>query len=160
MQQQQGNPLGLILIVVLLVIFLRQPPSPNPPSPDPPPPVPPPVTRLTGIVRAIVTRLLPGQSRSAEARQLAAVYRSLADEIDSLRDPLSPSPLKRPADPIAAAHDRGKTALGSRWDDWRPAIAEINAELAAQDARGEIGRSIYDVGRVFRELAHALETIP
>lgn len=156
---QQSNGLGIVLILVLLVIFLRQPPSPNP-SPDPPPPVPTPVTRLTGIVQAIVTRLIDVRSRSAEAQQLAAVYRSLADEIDSLRDPLSPSTLKRPADPIAAALVRGKTALGSRWDAWQPAIAEINAELAAQDARGEIGRSIYDVGRVFRELAHALETIP
>ena len=153
--QNQSNPLALVLIAVLAFFLLR---SPDPsPGPEPVPPTPPgPVSTISTLVRDLVRRLVPG-STAAEAQRIAAIYLELADEIDTLRDPLSPSKLKRPADPILLADQRIRQTLGSRASDWQAARDAIADELARMDQRGEIGRSIYDVAKVFREIAAGVQ---
>lgn len=152
--QNQSNPLALVLIAVLAFFLLRAP-DPVPPNPEPPPP-PGPVSGIAQMVRDLVARLAP-RATAAERAAIAAVYRSLADEIDTLRDPLSPSKLKRPAEAILLADQRIRQTLGDRASDWQPARDAIADELARLDARGEIGRSIYDVAKVFREIAAGLQ---
>jgi hypothetical protein len=155
--QNQSNPLGLILIAVLAFFLLRGP-APGP-EPVPPPPDPVPTAPIARLVRDLVTRLVTGPTRAAECRAIAAVYRDLAAEIDTLRDPLSSSTLKRPADPIIRADQRIRQTLGARASDWQPARDAIADELARLDQRGEIGRSIYHIAAAFREIAAGLESV-
>ena len=157
MQPQQTNLLPLLLVIVLAVLLLRQP-GPDP-SPIPPRPTPIPDSPIRRIVRDLVQRLIPGSTRVAEARSVARVYRDLAAEIETLRDPLSPSKLKRPADPIREADRRIRTTLGARWEAWIPVHDQLADALAELDQRGEIGRTIYAVGDVFHAIAVGLEEV-
>lgn len=155
--QQQTNLLPLLLVIVLAVLLLRQPsPEPEPdPEPDPEPNRP-----VVSLVQRIARRLVPaGTARATDARQIAGIYRSLAAEIATLRDPLSTSKLKRPSDPLQEADRQIRAALGSRYATWQPVFDQLASALAVLDEQGDIGRTIYAVGEVFTALAVGLETL-
>jgi hypothetical protein len=152
MRQQESN--GSLLVLLLLAAILLatgeiQCPAPGP-APDPPPD-----SSLVQRVRQIVSRQVSGATRSAEARQIAQVYREIAADVEALRDPLHLSPIKRPRDAVGLANHRIDQLLSDRASAWQAARQDIARELSAR----QVGRGIYDVAEVFVQLADALEEV-
>jgi len=148
-KKQGGNP-GLILvaIVVLLVMFSgKQPPGPDP-GPDP-------STPLAQYVRGLAGQV-QGSTRASEAAAIAANYRAVSAEIETLVDPLAMSPLKRPKDAVAKVNELNAQSLGSRSGAWRAFDDAVATRLETMDREGKIERSIYAVGQVYAEIAEGL----
>jgi hypothetical protein len=155
-QTQQMNPLAIVLVLVVLWLMLSRP-QPTPPTPPGPGPEPRPVSKIADRVREIVRRLVPAADRAATAAQLAAVYREIAADVERLKDPLHRSEIKRPQDVLTVADRRIEQTLANRSAAWHAARAEISLLLDDLQTRGEIGRSVYDVGRALGEVAAGLD---
>lgn len=133
----------IVLVVIGILIFVQQP--------TPIKPVDTPLAEFS----ASAADNLPQQEKDA----IAAHLRAIADEIDTLVDPLSTSTLNKPADAIAKIHS--VLILGS--PGWANFANSLNLYFIEQDkrdeAQGHPDRTIYQIGQQFREIANGLSPL-
>ena len=127
---------------------------PSPPSPNPPPPIPPtpptPTHEAQRLALAVAEKL-PAEGRREDARKLAAVYRTLADQIPHAIDSIDKL--------ITANRYAREIALGPhRAKVWAPWVREMGLWLDAQRAAGTI-KTVEDCKPVWQAIAEGLETV-
>jgi len=127
------------------------PPNPPPPTPPPSPPTPPTPTHEAQRLALAAAEKLPGEGRREDARKLAAVYRTLADQIPHAIDSIDKLiTANRYAREIALGPQRGKV--------WEPWVKEMGLWLDAQRAAGTI-KTVEDCKPVWRAIADGLEAV-
>lgn len=147
-KKSNASDSNLVLIVVMAIIgFLiynsgggmipKPPPSPNQPLDE----------YASNLVQSISTN-------STEIRKVAENYKNVADEIDTLTNPLSKSTIKRPQDAINKVDELNKASLASNLSNWKTFFDGVAGYLEAKDTEEE--RTVYAVGQKFNLIATGL----
>lgn len=151
--KKRANPAGLLIVAVIAwYVWSHAQPAPAPPDPVPPTPTP---ASLAAWVDAQASKIT-GNTVAHERAELAKNYQAVADEIETLSDPLAVSTLKRPADAIARIAVANQTTLGIRAVAWMPFFDALCKRFEELDAEKKVLRSIYGVGELYAQVADGL----
>jgi hypothetical protein len=129
--------------------FDQPTPPPGPPGPTPPP-SPTPVDEIKRLTLDAAQKL-PAEGRQEDAQKLAAVYKTLADQIPKSIDSIDKL--------ITANRYAREIALGSnRAQVWEPWVKETGAWLDAKRAAGAI-KTVEDCKPVWLAIADGLAAV-
>jgi hypothetical protein len=124
-------------------------PSPTPPGPTPPP-SPTPADEIKKLTLDAVQKV-PAEGRQEDAQKLAAVYKTLADQIPKTIDSVDKL--------ITANRYAREIALGpQRTAAWEPWVKEIGAWLDAKRAAGTI-KTVEDCKPVWLAIGEGLAAV-
>jgi len=140
----RGSNLLLVLLLGVAVVF--QGGLPSPPSP----PINTPIGQYAG-------ELAEQHGITQQQRQVIAQnFRSVADEIDGLVNPLSTSDIVKPRDALNKIHKLNYQAV----PQWEVCCRELGAYIEAADEldadAGHPDRSIYAYAIIFRDIANGI----
>ncbi len=150
------SAIGPVVLLAIVLASLQGCPPPVTPTPTPPAPSP---SSLAAVAKQLAESRVNAAPRGTQAQLVAAAWRKLADEIETLADPLSRSTLATPADCVAAANTRAAEALGGSAANWEPFFRDLYAELNRREAAGEISRTVYGVAQALSQVADGLDQV-
>lgn len=155
-KKTQGNSnLLLFLVFGVIVFFVYRNYDGISPFPNP---LPTPNQALDEYTSSVIQSI--NDVTEEEIGKVAENYKKVADEIETLSNPLSKSDLKRPQDAINKVNKLNKESLGENYSKWEPFFKKIAEYLDLDDKKDDPihgDRTIFCVGEYFKLIHSGLQ---